>query len=240
VRLAADLLCGISCAKGLRMQALLIDDDAELCAMMQEYFTQAGHELDTAHDGHRGLRRMLEESYDVVLLDVMLPAINGFSLLQQIRRSRTVPVIMLTARVECADRIAGLNRGADDYVTKPFDPDELLARIKAVLRRAIAAAAGDPMRRYDDVEINVPARAVRVAGEPIELTALEFDILELLSRNAGRPVSRDEISEKLLRRASSSDDRALDVHVSHLRTKLGARALIRTVRGMGYVFAAGA
>ena len=220
------------------MRALLIDDDAELCCMMQEFFAQSGHALDTAQDGRSGLKRALEESYDIVLLDVMLPAVNGFSVLQQIRRSKAVPVIMLTARVHRDDKIAGLNKGADDYLTKPFDPEELLARIGAVLRRAKASTGGEPVRRFNAIEINVPAHEVRLVGQIVELTGLEFDILELLTRHTGRPVSRDEISHALLGRAASTYDRALDVHVSHLRDKLKARSLIRTVRGIGYVFTA--
>jgi len=219
------------------MRALLIDDDLELCSMMREYFSQCGHTLESAQDGRTGLDRALNEEFDIVLLDVMLPAINGFSVLQQLRRSRTVPVIMLTARVHRDDKIAGLNTGADDYLTKPFDPSELLARIGAVLRRSAAFANREPMRRFNGLEINVPAREVHMAGRMVELTGLEFDILELLTRQANRPVPRDEIS-LLLGRAPSPYDRALDVHVSHLRDKLQARGLIRTVRGVGYVFAA--
>ncbi len=220
------------------MRALLIDDDAELCAMMQEFFVQSGHTLDTAQDGRSGLERVLDQSYDIVLLDVMLPAINGFSVLQEIRRSKSVPIIMLTARIHRDDKIAGLNKGADDYLTKPFDPEELLARMSAVLRRTSASASGEPVRRFGAIEINVPAREVRLSGQAVELTGMEFDILELLTRQPGHPVSRDEISRTLLGRAASPYDRALDVHVSHLRDKLKARALIRTVRGIGYVFAA--
>lgn len=220
------------------MRALLIDDDAELCGMMRELFAQAGHTLETARDGRSGLKHVLEESYDIVLLDVMLPAINGFSVLQQIRRSKTVPVIMLTARIHRDDKIAGLTKGADDYLTKPFDPEELLARMGAVLRRAKASTSGEPVRRFNTIEINVPTREVRQEGRIVALTGLEFDILEILTRRAGQPVSRDEISQALLGRAASPYDRALDVHVSHLRDKLKARSLIRTLRGIGYVFAA--
>ncbi len=219
------------------MRALLIDDDAELCSMMQEYFAQSGHILETARDGRSGLKRVLEQNHDIVLLDVMLPVINGFSVLQQIRRSRDVPVIMLTARIHKDDKIAGLNKGADDYLTKPFDPDELLARIGAVLRRAHVTDESDvPLRVFGDMEIEVPARMVRRGGQNVELTSVEFDILELLTRHAGSAVSREDISQSVLGRATSPYDRALDVHVSHLRDKLG-RTRIRTVRSIGYVFA---
>src|SRR5947207_1888870 len=184
------------------MRALLVDDDLELCSMMREYFSQCGHMLESAQDGRTGLDLALNETYDIVLLDVMLPAINGFSVLQQLRRSRTVPVIMLTARIHRDDKIAGLNTGADDYLTKPFDPNELLARVGAVLRRSAAFANREPVRRFKDLEINVPAREVHMAGRLVELTGLEFDILELLTRQASRPVPRDEIS-LLLGRAPS-------------------------------------
>jgi len=219
------------------MRVLLIDDDLELCTMMREVFAQNGHVLESAQDGRTGLDRAMREAFDIVLLDVMLPAVNGFSVLQQLRRSRTLPVIMLTARAHRDDKIEGLNTGADDYVTKPFDPTELLARIGAVLRRSATLANREPVRQFNGLEINVPAREVHADGRIIELTGLEFDILELLTRQANRPVPRDELS-LLLGRAPSPYDRALDVHVSHLRDKLRARDLIRTVRGVGYMFAA--
>jgi DNA-binding response OmpR family regulator len=223
-----------------RFFALLVDDDAELCSMMKEYFSQLGHQLDCAHNGPDGLASALQTSYDIVLLDVMLPLVNGFSVLQQLRRRKEIPVIMLTARVHRDDRIAGLNKGADDYVTKPFDPDELLARIHAVLRRTGALEQNAHLiRTFGGIEINIQAREVRVEGRSIELTALEFDILDMLVRSAGRIVSRDEITETLLDRGATPYDRALDVHVSHLRSKLEhGRSLIRTIRGVGYMFTA--
>jgi two-component system response regulator CpxR len=184
--------------------------------------------------------RALQTSYDIVLLDVMLPFVNGFSVLQQLRRRKEIPVIMLTARVNRDDRIAGLNKGADDYVTKPFDPDELLARIHAVIRRTGTLNQNTHLvRTFEDLEINIKAREVRVEGRTIDLTALEFDILEMLVRSTGRIVSREEITETLLDRGASPYDRALDVHVSHLRAKLEhGRSLIRTIRGVGYMFTA--
>ena len=221
-----------------RLFVLVVDDDAELCNMMNEYFSQLGHRLECAANGHDGLARALQTSYDIVLLDVMLPLVNGFSVLQQLRRRKPVPTIMLTARAHREDRIAGLNKGADDYVTKPFDPDELLARIQAVLRRAGAPnQEALPSRRFGEVEIDSRAREVRIKGKSIDLTALEFDILDMLVRSAGCIVSRDEITETLLDRGASPYDRALDVHVSHLRAKLeNGRSLIRTIRGTGYMF----
>ena len=217
------------------LRVLLVDDDVELCAMMREYFAQSGHRLECAYDGRDGLTRAFQDRFDIVLLDVMLPSIDGFLVLQQLRRRSGVPVVMLTARVHRDDRIVGLDKGADDYLTKPFDPEELLARIRAVLRRARAGCSA--VRRFKDIRIDVQAREVRMAGRIVELTALEFDILEMLTRRAGRAVSRDDITLTLLNRAASPYDRALDVHVSHLRDKLErGRALIQTVRGVGYVF----
>lgn len=223
-----------------QLRVLLVDDDAELSAMMTEYFARWGHRLDCAYNGREGLVRALQQSYDAVLLDVMLPTINGFSVLQRLRQRSRMPVIVLTARIRRDDIIAGLNAGADDYLTKPFDADELLARIHAVLRRA-GAPPDRPatVRVFNDLRIDVAAREVRSGGRLIELTALEFELLEMLTRVAGRVVLRDEITEALLNRSNSPYDRALDVHVSHLRTKLeGSRTLIRTVRGAGYLFAA--
>lgn len=223
-----------------QLRILLVDDDAELGAMMTEYFARLGHRIDCAYNGRDGLVRALQQDYDAVLLDVMLPTINGFSVLQRLRQRSRVPVIVLTARIRRDDVIAGLNGGADDYLTKPFDADELLARIRAVLRRAGGtAASAKPIRVFNDLRIDVAAREVRSGSKLLELTALEFELLEMLTRVAGRVLLRDEITAALLNRSGSPYDRALDVHISHLRSKLeGSRTLIRTVRGAGYVFTA--
>ena len=225
--------------KDVQLSLLLVDDDRELCGMMKEFFFQAGHRLDCEHDGRRGLACAASGTYDLVILDVMLPIIDGFSVLQQLRRRRDVPVIILTARVRHHDRILGLNVGADDYLPKPFDPDELLARIRAVLRRTDTAyLKGSPEVTIGDVRINTTTREVWVAGSSAELTEMEFDLLEILMRSAGRVVSRDELTLALFERVTAPYDRILDVHISHLRKKLeGGRSLIRTIRGVGYVFA---
>jgi two-component system response regulator CpxR len=218
---------------------LLIDDDAELCKMMVEFFTGIGHHMDCAYNGRDGLGRALQGGYDLVILDVTLPIINGFAVLAQVRKRSTIPVIMLTTRVQPKDRIEGLDLGADDYLPKPFDPDELLARIRAVLRRTVALQAETSVRACGEIRINSTTREVWRSGTPIDVTALEFDILEVLMRASGRIVPRDEITVTLFERAPSPYDRSLDVHISHLRKKLErGHVLIRSVRGVGYMLLA--
>ena len=224
--------------KHVQLSLLLVDDDKELCGMMKEFFAGAGHRLDCEYDGSRGLACAASGTYDLVILDVMLPVIDGFGVLQQLRRRKDVPVILLTARVQHHDRILGLNAGADDYLPKPFDPDELLAQIRAVLRRT-NAAKGIRDVTIGDIRINATKREVWIAGPPADLTEMEFDLLEILMRSAGRVNSRDELTLALFERKASPYDRILDVHISHLRKKLeGGRSMIRTIRGVGYVFAA--
>src|ERR1700684_953575 len=170
-----------------KLSLLLVDDDEELCSMMREFFAEIGHNLDCAHSGGVGLGRALDGTYDLVILDVMLPLVNGFTVLQQLRRRKDVPVIMLTARAQREDRIAGLNTGADDYLPKPFDPDELLARIRAVLRRTNTANwQTAPTVTIGNIQVNPTTREAWVAGSPVELTPLEFDLLEMLMRSAGQ------------------------------------------------------
>jgi DNA-binding response OmpR family regulator len=220
------------------LSLLLVDDDVELCGMMKEFFAEAGHHLDSAQNGREGLACALRGSYDLLILDVMLPEIDGFTVLQQLRRGKNLPVIMLTARVQRDDRILGLNMGADDYLPKPFDPDELMARIQAVLRRAsIAVQQEGQTLSAGKIRINRSTREVWSAGAPVELTSMEFDLLDLLMRSRGSVVSREEITARLFGREATPYDRFLDVHISHLRTKLRCRrSLIRAIRGVGYVF----
>ena len=221
-----------------QLSLLLVDDDVELCGLMKEFFAQSGLHVDFAHNGRDGLDRALNGVYDLMVLDVMLPVFDGFTVLQQLRRRKDLPVIMLTARVRSDDRITGLNTGADDYLPKPFDPDELLARIRAVLRRTDSANwKATETVTIGEIQINPATREAWSAGLPVELTPLEFDLLEMLMRSAGRVVSREEITTALFEREATPYDRFLDVHVSHLRKKLeGGRKLIRAVRGVGYVF----
>jgi two-component system response regulator CpxR len=220
------------------LSLLLVDDDAELCSMMREFFAQAGHRLECAYNGREGLTCALNGNHDLVILDVMLPVLDGFAVLQQLRRRKRVPVIMLTARVQQQDRIQGLDSGADDYLPKPFDPDELLARVRAVLRRTeLGIEAPSSAVTIGSVRLDPAAREVWSNGNPVELTSTEFDLLDMLMHAAGRVVSRDEITAALFEREATPYDRFLDVHISHLRKKLdnGAR-LIRTIRGVGYTF----
>ena len=215
-----------------------MDDDVDLCALMGDFFCQHEFAIEAAHDGPRGLALALEGQYDLIILDVMLPVLDGFELLKQIRRRSAVPVIMLTARTAQTDRIAGLNAGADDYLPKPFGPEELLARMRAVLRRAGQSAAPAQMAEASGVRVDSQTREAWLDGRVVDLTAIEFDILDLLVRSAGRVVSRNELAAVLYQRESTPYERSLDVHISHLRKKLEReeRTLIRTIRGVGYVF----
>ncbi len=221
------------------LSILIVDDDTELTALMAEYFSGRDIALAIANDGNEGLKRALDGNLDMVLLDVMMPGMEGFEVLRQLRRRSAVPVIMLTARTEHGDRIEGLNAGADDYLAKPFSPDELLARIQAVLRRAgRGPALKTEVLEANGVKLNSNSREVHREGELVEITSIEYDILEVLVRSAGRVVSRDDLARFLYNRQANPLERALDVHVSHLRKKLErGRPLIRTVRGVGYLFA---
>ena len=219
---------------------LLVDDDVELCSLLVEYLGGHGYTLECAHDGVTGLGRALEGDYDLVILDVMLPQVDGFDVLRRLRQRMTVPVVMLTARVAEHDRINGLDVGADDYIVKPFAAGELLARIRAVLRRAQGRMPDQPaVLEVGGLRLNVQTYQAWADGEPIDLTPIEFELLELLMRSPGRVVSRDEIAGALHNRPSTAYERSVDVHMSHLRQKLKGQqdAVIRTVRGVGYVFA---
>ncbi|HEY3442754.1 MAG TPA: response regulator transcription factor [Paludibaculum sp.] len=221
------------------MALLLIDDDRDLTALLRDYLAQQGFDSETANDGVAGLRMAGAKRYDLILLDVMMPGMDGFAVLEQLRRVNDTPVLMLTARGEPDDRIHGLRAGADDYLPKPFNPDELVARIQAVLRRATGVTAREKAQaiEFGGVRLEPSMRNVFVAGEVVELTAVEFDILDVLMSAAGRVVSRDDISLRLYQREASPFDRSIDVHLSHIRRKLGeAGGLIRTIRGSGYIF----
>jgi len=218
---------------------LLVDDDVELGSLMAEFFGQHEFLLATEHDARRGLARALDGAFDLIILDVMMPSLDGFEVLHQLRRRSQVPVIMLTARIAQADRIAGLEAGADDYLPKPFGPEELLARIRAVLRRARKLPASPPEQiEMNGIRLSPATREVWCGAVRVEVTSAEFDVLDILMRSAGRVVSRDQLSAVLYQREATPFERSVDVHVSHLRKKLERkdRELIRTVRGVGYLF----
>jgi len=216
---------------------LLVDDDAELCILMKEFFGKKGYAVEFANDGRSGLARALKEKYELLILDGMLPLLDGFEVLRQLRRHSSVPVIMLTARTQERDRVTGLDSGADDYLPKPFGPEELLARVRAVLRRYQGGSlAQHEVLRLGPLELNPGTRVVLRFKREIELTETEFQILELLMRAPGRIVTRDEIGAVLYCREVSPFERSLDVHVSNLRRKIEP-ASIRAVRGSGYVIA---
>lgn len=214
---------------------LIIDDDTELCALLAEFLTREGYSVALEHDGARGLERAVSGNFALIVLDLMLPTLDGFALLKQLRTKSRVPVLMLTARGEDVDRIVGLELGADDYLAKPFNPRELIARIRAILRRAQSPSQG--RLEVNGVTIDPGTREVTCDGHPIEMTTLEFDILEVLMRSAGHVVSRDALMESMYNRKATPFDRSIDMHVSHLRKKLELdRTLIKTVRGVGYQF----
>ena len=217
---------------------LLIDDDAELCTLLGEFLKREGFSMDCQHEGNAGLERALRGDIDLVVLDVMLPGMDGFEILRRLRQRSKVPVMMLTARGEDVDRIIGLELGADDYLPKPFNPRELAARIRAILRR-YEPRAETPTGRLEvnGVVLDTGTREVISDGKPLELTTFEFDILEMLMRNAGRVLSRDALMENFYNRKSTPFDRSIDMHISHLRKKLSrGESLIKTIRGVGYQF----
>jgi DNA-binding response OmpR family regulator len=220
---------------------LLIDDDSQLVALLSEYLTRDGFTVATASDGDRGAAEALSGSYAIAVLDVMMPRLNGLDVLRAIRRESTLPVLMLTARGDDADRVTGLELGADDYVTKPCTPRELAARLRAILRRTTPGSA--PGRSASPLTCGAltlwpEQRRAEWVGTQLVLTSTEFSVLELLLRNAGRPVSRGDLSEHALGRPMSRHDRSIDVHVSSVRRKLGSlsdgRSRIQAVHRQGY------
>jgi DNA-binding response OmpR family regulator len=218
----------------MNTQVLLADDDVELSAMLREYLEREGFTVTAVHDGAAAVRRALSGVYQIVVLDVMMPRLDGVEALRQIRQASRVPVIMLTARGDDVDRIVGLELGADDYVPKPCTPRELVARLRAILRRMQPGAGGGPLG-VGGITLWPEQRRAEWRKRALELTSIEFNVLEVLMRNAGRVVSKKEISEQALGRPLARFDRSIDVHLSSIRQKLGeGAALIRTVRGLGY------
>ncbi len=224
-------------------RVLIVDDDVELCELVAEYLTAEGFEVEGVHDGVRGLSRAGSGEHVLVVLDVMLPGMNGLELLRRLREHSRIAVIVLTARGDDVDRIVGLEIGADDYLGKPFNPRELVARIRAVLRRTHSRSGPSGAQKISvgDIELDPAARVVRRAGEPVELTSVEFALLETLLRSAGQVVTREQMVKEILGRRFMPYDRSIDMHVSKLRRKLGdapgGDERIKTIRGVGYVYA---
>jgi two-component system response regulator CpxR len=229
-----------------RATILVIDDDVEMTEMLDEYLEPEGFAVEVHHDGDSGLKRALMGDCRLVILDVMLPRINGFEVLRRLRLESQIPVLMLTARGDAVDRVVGLQAGADDYLPKPFDPQELIARVRAILRRTSPGAlrsgeTGDVLA-VADVVLDIRARTVRRSASIVDLTAAEFDLLRTFLRSAGRVVGREELFREVLDREFSVFDRSIDNHVSSLRKKLGPQPgggeRIRAVRNAGYVYGA--
>ncbi|EGJ12323.1 MULTISPECIES: response regulator [Rubrivivax] len=223
---------------------LLIDDDSRLTTMVGDYLRRNGFEVDTAGSLAAGREQLRHRAYDALLLDLMLPDGDGLDLTRELRsdaRTRRLPLLMLTARGEPMDRIVGLELGADDYLPKPFEPRELLARVKALLRRAAPEPAGDEVLRFGRLEVDLGARQARLDGQPCDLTSHQFDLLVVLAQSPGRVLSRDQIMDALKGHPLEAFDRSIDVHISRIRAvieddpKNPKRVL--TVRGAGYVFA---
>ena len=236
----ACVACQESDEEGMQLvPVLLVDDDVELCSALKRLLAMDGFEVTAVHDADSGVRQALKEEYELVILDVMLPGGDGRKVLRRIRVCSRVPVIMLTARGDEADRIAGLEAGADDYLPKPFNTRELVARMRAVLRRRTESASPE-IFRIGDLEIHQNSRRVLRGGEDVDLTGAEFDVLLLLVRSAGKVLSRDEIAEVALGRPVGMLDRSIDNHISNLRKKLGNQVgeveRIRNVRGTGYAY----
>lgn len=219
---------------------LIIDDDVELCRLLAERLSSEDFSIEAIHNGQRGLERVLSEDYALVILDLMLPGMKGLDVLRHVRERSAVPVLILTARGEDVDRIVGLEIGADDYLPKPFNPRELIARIRAILRRTQYANKGTAPLVVDDVRLDRTARETWVNKKRIDLTSVEFSLLETLLHHAGQVVTREHLTETVLGRKLGPFDRVIDVHVSNVRRKLTQAAdageRIKAIRGSGYLF----
>lgn len=221
---------------------LIIDDDEELCELVSEYLGVEGFAVECVNDGEAGLKAALTGEHDIAILDVMMPKMNGFDVLRALRETSQMPVIMLTARGDDMERIVGLEIGADDYLPKPFNPRELAARLRAILRRSANAneAGGNENIAVDGIQLSPAARTVFLDGSDVNLTSVEFALLHDLLKNAGHVVKKEALSESVLERKLSPYDRSLDMHISNLRKKLGVRddgsERIKTIRSVGYIY----
>jgi len=225
------------------MKVLIADDDKELCSLLEEFLEQEAIQVECVHDGQSAIDKLSVDNFDLLILDVMMPQKNGFDTLSELRKNNQIPIIMLTAKGDKIDRIVGLEMGADDYLPKPCDPRELVARIRAVVRRSSHTneqLLSQEALTEDNLVLTPNNRQVRVADSPIELTSTEFDCLQLLLVNAGTLVSRESLSEKALGKKLQAFDRSIDMHISNIRKKLGLKAdgqeRIKTLRGCGYQY----
>jgi len=223
-------------------KVLIIDDDEELCELVSEYLGVEGFESEVVNDGASGLEAARSGKYDLAILDVMLPKMNGFEVLKNLRTDSKLPVLMLTARGDDMERIVGLETGADDYLPKPFNPRELVARLRAIMRR-VNGDGGDKGADkvvVDDIELSESSRSAKLNGEEVVLTSVEFDLLKHLLIEAGKVIKKEDLSLRVLDRELSPFDRSLDMHISNLRKKLGNRPdgsdRIKTVRSVGYIY----
>jgi DNA-binding response OmpR family regulator len=236
-----EILAPVGTTAPGRPRVLVIDDDRRLCQLIREYLEPLGYHIAMAHTGPDGLASATAEPWHAVILDVMLPGMDGFEVLKGIRRSTDVPVLMLTALGDEADRIVGLEIGADDYLSKTFSTRELLARLRAVTRRSTRAPEGDKIEEVvvGPLRMNISAHTVSIGDQPLELTAVEFEILAALARSRGRVKSREQLIEEIRSRNYDVFDRSIDVHIAALRKKLGDDAreprFIRTIRAVGYM-----
>jgi len=228
------------------MKILMVDDDKKLCRLVADYLEPMGYDVDAAHNGETGLEMILSGAYQAVILDVMMPEMDGFEVLKRLRRESDIPVLMLTARGEETDRIVGLEMGADDYLPKTFSSRELLARLRAVTRRygtakkTAASAAENEILIFANLQIEPDSRTVRLNQTTVNLTPIEYDLLVCLARSAGRVRTRDQLLDAIAGRDYDVFDRSVDVHISSLRRKLGEAPrtprFINTVRSVGYMF----
>jgi two-component system response regulator CpxR len=223
-------------------KVLIIDDDEELCELVSEYLDVEGFETSVVNDGASGLEAARSGKYDMAILDVMLPKMNGFEVLKNLRTDSKLPVLMLTARGDDMERIVGLETGADDYLPKPFNPRELVARLRAIMRRVNGDGAekGSDKIQVEDIELSEASRSAKLNGEEVVLTSVEFDLLKHLLLEAGKIIKKEDLSVRVLDRELSPFDRSLDMHISNLRKKLGLREdgsdRIKTVRSVGYIY----
>ena len=223
---------------------LIIDDDEELCELVSEYLSVEGFTTESVHDGEKGLEKALSGAYEMAILDVMLPRKNGFDVLRDLRKTSKLPVLMLTAKGDDMERIVGLEIGADDYLPKPFNPRELVARLRAVLRRVQNSDENKQVSAetftVEDIEVLLTGRSAKINGADVNLTAVEFDLLVALLEQAGKVIKKEDLSQRVLDRRLSPFDRSLDMHVSNLRKKIGLRPdkseRIKTIRSVGYIY----